>query len=109
MQLPVCVKQLQGTTAWPVASVLYTLLLALPFYARVVHPDAVNLVWLCKPKNRVKGVQRQRNLTGMPAIPLLSDDQYLLPELVGAKFDCTVLTGDALHPVANAWCRHALD
>ena len=89
---------------------VYTLLLALPFSARVVRPDVVNPVWLCKPKNRVKGVQRQRNLTGMPAaIPLLSDDQYLLPELVGAMFDCTVLAGDALRPVADAWCRHALD
>ena len=89
---------------------VYTLLLALPFSARVVRPDhAVNPVWLCKPKNRVKGVQRQRNLTGMPAIPLLSDDQYLLPELVGTMFDCTVLAGDALRPVADAWCRHALD
>ena len=35
----------------------------------------------------------------------------LLPELVrvGVMFDCTVLAGDALRPVADIWCRHALN
>ena len=62
-----------------------TLLLALPFSERVVRPDAVHPVWLCKPKRRVKGVQQERDLTGMPtAVPALPDEQYLLPELVGA-------------------------
>ena len=42
---------------------MYTLLLALPFSERVVRPDAVHPVWLCKPKSRVKGVQRERDLT----------------------------------------------
>ena len=88
----------------------YTLLLALPFPKRVVRPDAEHPVWLCAPKRRVKGVQRERNLVGMPAdVPLLADDQYLLPELVGAMFDCIVLAGDALRPVADIWCRHALN
>ena len=88
----------------------YTLLLALPFSARVVRPDAVSPVWLCKPKRRVKGVQRERDLTGMPTeLPELPDDQYSLPELVGAMFDSTVLAGDAIRVVADTWCRHALD
>ena len=88
----------------------YTLLLALPFSSRVVRPDARCPVWLCKPKRRVKGVQRERDLTGMPAsVPVLPDDQYRLPELVGAMFDRTILADDALRPVADAWCRHALN
>jgi hypothetical protein len=88
----------------------YTLLLTLPFSARVVRPDAVSPVWLCKPKRRVKGVQRERDLTGMPTVlPVLPDDQYSLPELVGAMFDSTVLAGDAIRVVADTWCRHALD
>ena len=89
---------------------VYTLLLALPFSERVVRPDAGCPVWLCKPKRRVKGVQRERDLTGMPAaVPVLPDDQYSLPELVGAMFDRTILADDALRPVADVWCRHALN
>ena len=88
---------------------VYTLLLALPLSARVVRLDAQLPVWLCKPKRSFKGVRRERNLTGMPVVPDLSDDHFLLPELVGAMFDRVVLSGDALRPVADAWCRHALD
>jgi hypothetical protein len=55
-------------------------------------------------------VQRERDLTGMPTeLPELPDDQYSLPELVGAMFDSTVLAGDAIRVVADTWCRHALD
>jgi hypothetical protein len=55
---------------------MYTLLLALPFSQRVVLPDAQSPVWLCKPKRRVKGVQRERDLLGMPdAVPDLPDDE----------------------------------
>jgi hypothetical protein len=42
-------------------------------------------------------------------LPELPDDQYSLPELVGAMFDSTVLAGDAMRVVADTWCRHALD
>ena len=88
---------------------IYTLLLALPFSERVVCPDADSPMWLCAPKRRVKGVQRVRDLTGMPIVgPALPDDQYLLPKLVGAMFDRTVLAHDALRPVPDAGCRHAL-
>jgi hypothetical protein len=90
----------------------YTLLLALPFSARVVRPDTVTPFWLCKPKRHVRGIQRERDLTGMPTeleLQELPDDQYLLPELVGAMFDRTVLAGDAVRLVADMWCRHALD
>ena len=46
----------------------------------------------------------------MPAaVPVLPDDQYSLPELVGAMFDRAILADDALRPVANVWCRHALN
>jgi hypothetical protein len=77
---------------------------------RIVRPDAVSTVWLCKPKRQVKGVQRERDFTGMPTeLPELPDDQYSLPELVGAMFDSTVLAGDAIRVVADTWCRHALD
>ena len=88
----------------------YTLLLALPFSARVVRPDTQSPVWLCKPKRCVKGVQHDRDLEGMPAkMPDISDDEYLLPQLVGEMFDRTILAGDALRPVADAWCRHSVD
>ena len=33
----------------------------------------------------------------------------MLPELVGAMFDSTILAGDAIRLVADMWCRHALD
>jgi hypothetical protein len=41
-------------------------------------------------------------------LPELPDDQYSLPELVGAMFDSIVLAGDAIRVVADTWCRHAL-
>ena len=87
----------------------YTLLLALPFPAQVARPDAQSPVWLCKPKRRVRGVQPERDLTGMPALPLPmhSDAQFSLPELVGQMYDCTILPGYVLRPAADAWCRFA--
>jgi hypothetical protein len=88
---------------------IYTLLLALPFPARVVRPDVQNPIWFCKPKRQCKGKRRERDLTGMPELPLpvLSDAQFSLPELVGQMFDCTILPGDAMRPVADGWCRFA--
>jgi hypothetical protein len=89
---------------------MYTLLLALPFSERVVRPDVRSPIWLCKPKRRVKGIQRERDLLDMPdAVPNLPDAEYALPELVGQMFDRTILAGDALRPIADAWCRFALD
>ena len=42
----------------------------------------------------------------MPAeVPVLPDEQYALPEAVGRLFDRTVLSRDALRPLADAWCR----
>ena len=68
-----------------------------------MHP-----VWFCKPKRRVKGVARERNLTAMPKeMPELPDAQFLLPECVGRMYDAVVLSGDALRPLADAWCRYA--
>jgi hypothetical protein len=77
------------------------LLLALPFPAKVVRPDADCPVWFCKPKRRVKGVVPGLDLTGMPAE--LPD----LPELVGRLFDIVILSGDALRPLADEWCTFA--
>jgi hypothetical protein len=114
---PACAKPLGPSPPYnwkcvPGQWLTYTLQLSLPFSARVVRPDAVSPVsgWLCKSKRRVKGVQRQRDLTGMPTeLPELPDDKYSLPELDGAMFDSTVLAGDAIRAVADTWCRHALD
>ena len=88
---------------------MYTLLLALPFPASVVRPDAQNPVWLCPPKRRVQGVQRDRDLSSMAVLPLpvLPDAEFSLPELVGKMYDCTILPGDALRPLADAWCKFA--
>jgi hypothetical protein len=64
----------------------------------------------------VKGVQRERDLMGMPTelpeLPVPDDlPVYSLPvpELVGAMFNSTVLAGDAIRVVADTWCRRALD
>ena len=40
-------------------------------------------------------------------VPDLPDEQYRLPLLVGHMFDCTILAGNALRPIADQWCRHA--
>ncbi len=46
----------------------------------------------------------------LPPLPrILGIAEYALPELVGQMFDRTILAGDALRPIADAWCRFALD
>ena len=58
------------------------------------------------PKRKRKGVVPERDLRGMPAaIPELPGAQYSLPEAVGRLFDRTILSRDALRPLADAWCR----
>ena len=85
---------------------IYTLLLAMPFPEVAVRPDAEQPVWLCPPKHKRKGVVPARDLHGMPAeVPVLPDEQYSLPEAVGRLFDRTILSRDALRPLADAWCR----
>jgi len=73
--------------------------------------DCGGRVWICKQKRSVKGVhvQRQLDLSGSPDLPLpeLLDAQFSLPELVGQMFDCVILPGDAMRPVADGWCRFA--
>jgi len=89
---------------------VYMLLLAMPYPAHVVHPDAGAPVWLCKPKRRWKGAARERDLTGMPQtgdIPALDAASFSLPHLVGRLFDCTVLPNNALRRVADKWCHHS--
>ena len=36
---------------------------------------------------------------------MLPEEQYALPEAVGRLFDSTILSKDALRPLADAWCR----
>jgi hypothetical protein len=70
---------------------VYTLLLALPFPAKVVRPYADYPVWFCKPKRRVKGVVPGLDLTGMPAeLPDLPDTQCVMSEFVGQLFDSVI-------------------
>ena len=64
----------------------YCLLLALPFSERVVSPP---------PQS------------ASPALPD-SESQYSLPRAVGRLFDATVLTHDALRPLADDWCRRSV-
>ena len=42
--------------------------------------------------------------TSAVAIPELADALYALPEALGHLFDTTVLSNDALRPLADAWC-----
>ena len=88
---------------------IYTLLLALPFPAVAVRPDPVNPIWRCKPSRRVKGVVPRLDLRDMPAVvPVLPDAQFSLPEAVGRLYDCTILSSNALRPLADAWCQLAM-
>ena len=78
---------------------IYTILLAVPFPEKVVCPDAVNPLWQ-RPQTA-----KARNLRGMPkTIPKLPDSHYTLPLAMGKLFDCTILSNDALRPLADAWC-----
>ena len=89
---------------------MYTLLLALPFPEIAVRPDTDSPIWRCDPKRRVRGVIPQPNLRGMPVVvPNLADAQYALPQAVGRLYDSTILSSDALRPLADMWCKFALD
>ena len=79
--------------------------LSKPYPEVAVRPDAVRPVWLCPPKRKRKGIEPPRNLRGMVAVPVLSDEQYALPAAVGRLFDRTILTSDVLRPLADDWCR----
>ena len=49
------------------------------------------------------------DLRGMPeSVPVLPEAQYSLPEAVGRLYDCTILSSDALRPLADAWCQLAM-
>jgi hypothetical protein len=61
-------------------------------------------------KRLMKGFRPERDLTGMPLeVPALPEEQYRLPLLVGHIFDCTILAGNALRPIVDRWCRHAMN
>ena len=62
----------------------YCLLLAMPFAEKVVAPPAGS------------------------ASPVLSAEQLSLPKAMGRVFDATVLSNDALRPLADDWCRLAV-
>ena len=62
----------------------YCLLLAIPYTEKVVLPP---------PQS---------------ASPVLPETQYSLPRALGRVFDKTVLTHDALRPLADAWCRRSV-
>ena len=50
-----------------------------PVAVALVRPATPDPIWLCKPKRRVKGVQLERDLTGMTnVVPELQGEQYLL-------------------------------
>ena len=38
-------------------------------------------------------------------MPVLPDEQYLLPEAVGQLFEATILSNDTLRILADDWCR----
>jgi hypothetical protein len=80
-------KRIARTYDWdcmPGRWLTYCLLMALPYAERVV-------------------VQPQDS-----ASPVLPDAQYSLPRAMGRVFDATVLSNDALRPLADDWCRHTV-
>ena len=42
-------------------------------------------------------------------VPNLADTQYALPQAVGRLYDTTIISSDALRPLADMWCKFALD
>ena len=90
---------------------IYTLLLALPFPAVAVRPDPVYPIWRCEltGKRRVRGVVPKLDLRGMPeSVSVPPEAQYSLPKAVGRLYYCTILSSDALRPLADAWCQLAM-
>ena len=84
----------------------YLLLLAMLFSAKVVRPTAA---WVGAPRRKYKGVTRDRDLSGMPAVlPVLPAVQFGVPELVGQMFDSVMLSSDVERPVADMWSRHTM-
>ena len=82
------VQQLAKHYDWnclPGKWLMYCMLLALPYSAKVVVPPAGSLS------------------------PTLPPAQYSLPVAVGKLFDATVLSSDALRPLADEWCRRVVD
>jgi hypothetical protein len=69
----------------PVQWLMHCMLLALPFSEKAVCPPI--------------GSQ----------LPTLPASQYSLPLSVGRLFDATVLSSDALRPLADEWCRRVVD
>jgi hypothetical protein len=91
---------------------LYTILLAIPFPAKVVRPDTAAPIWINPkpPTPRFKHVGG--TVTGAPKPPRLpvidttvSAEQFQLPLLTGKLFDLTVLPPDACRDLADAWCK----
>ena len=83
---------------------IYTILLAVPFPMKAVRPDPQQPLWI-RPMRKRSGVALQPEICSEPvAIPELSDALYALPEALGHLFDTTVLSNDALRPLADAWC-----
>ena len=69
------------------------------------HSNLVHFT-VSPPKRKHRGVEPERDLHVMPVTaPVLPDEQYSLPEAVGCLFDSTVLSRDALRPLADSWCR----
>jgi len=59
-----------ASVAVPGQWLIYTLLLALPFPAKIFCPDDASPIWLSPPKRKRRGVVPERNLLGMPdALP----------------------------------------
>jgi hypothetical protein len=86
---------------------VYTILLAIPFPMKVVRPDSQQPIWI-RPMRKRNGVALQPELCGKPVeVPVLSDANYALPDALGRLFDATVLSNDALRPLADAWCDFA--
>jgi hypothetical protein len=42
-------------------------------------------------------------------VPQLPPEQYALPLAIGRLYDCTILSSDALRPLADLWCQLAME
>jgi hypothetical protein len=86
---------------------VYMILLAMPFPAAAVRPDARPGMAIWQRKIAAKR-KTEPDLHDMPLVlPVIPDDHYRLPELVGRLFDVTILSRDVLRPLANSWCAMA--
>jgi hypothetical protein len=81
---------------------MWPLGLKLQLLQSLVISVSANVCFRLHDSMTVSGTVPSHDRTGMPAVlPVLSDSQHLLPDLVGQRYDSVVLSGDSLNSLAS--------